>query len=398
MLKVEFNGKLFDILNDLSITKASNEVNFDDITIDFTGHTIDELPIKYQEIKLVEYNKIANTYIIEETNKEHPSNNEYSLAELYTVENEEEKFEYEITDTLYYGFLEDYTINSRKNEDEDITLTMTLLTPMKMTTVRYITLFGEYTLSNLIQKILEPLLKDGFNIKTIDVPERTYNVKWNLKDIESAMNIIANIYNLWWYIDEQKNISIYNIENLLNKNAKIQITKENILNGMYEFIPELNTQNYANQLSIKNARVVRKAEGCGVGDKALPRIFFDRLSKFYNDEEYEFDNPIVFYKPNEYSSNQLLFRVYTDRYAIFVTGMLVDGTIRGYYYIEPWYAVDSEGNVKAGNYVNVIGTAKAIARLITSFVDSVYGDAEKWERISGIFVFPRFKHRRNRIH
>lgn len=318
MLKVEFNGKLFDILNELSITKASNEVDFNDLVIDFTGHTIDELPIKYQEIKIVNYEKIENEYII--------------------------------TDVMYNGFLEDYTINNRKNENEDIELSMTLLTPMKMATVRYITLFGSYTLPDLIETILQPLINDGFNLKVNNVPERNHKINWNLKSIENAMNILSNTYNLWWYIDEKKNIYVYSIEELLNRNAKVQITKENILNGMYEFIPQLNTENYANQLSIKNARVVRRAEGCGIGTSAYPRIFFDRLTKFYKDESYEFDNPIVFYRPNEYSANQMLFRMYTNSYAIFVTGMLPDGTVKGYYYTNPMYVVDSNGNVTITQY------------------------------------------------
>ena len=146
------------------------------------------------------------------------------------------------------------------------------------------------------KKILEPLINDGFNLKINETPYKTYNVKWNLKSVENAMNIISNIYNLWWYIDEQKNIYVYDIENLLNKNPKIQITKEQVLEGMYEITPELSTENYANQLRIKNARVVRSAEGCGIGSNAYPRIFFDILTKIYQDEEYEFDNPIVFYK------------------------------------------------------------------------------------------------------
>lgn len=318
MLKAEFNGKLFDILDGLSITKASNEVNFNDLVIDFTGHTIDELPIKYQEIKIVNYEKVEN--------------------------------EYAVTEVMYNGFLEDYKTNARKNESEDIELSMTLLTPMKMATARYVTLTGSYILPDLIERILQPLINDGFNLKTNDVPERNHKVNWSLKSIENAMNILSNTYNLWWYIDEKKNIYVHNIENLLNKNAKIEITKENILDGMYEFVPELNTENYANQLSIKNARVVRRAEGCGVGSNAYPRVFFDRLTTLYNNEEYEFDNPIVFYKSGEYSNTQVLFRLFTNNYAIYVTGMGADGTITGYYYTRPVYSVDGNGNVTVTSY------------------------------------------------
>lgn len=44
--------------------------------------------------------------------------------------------------------------------------------------------------------------------------------------------------------------------------------------------------------------------------------------------------------------------------------------------------VDSEGNIKAGNYIDVVETAKAISSLLGSFITEIYGNSEKWENLS----------------
>ena len=39
--------------NEYQITKSSQDVTFNDLTCDFTNRTVEELPEKYQEVKLV---------------------------------------------------------------------------------------------------------------------------------------------------------------------------------------------------------------------------------------------------------------------------------------------------------------------------------------------------------
>lgn len=349
MVKLEFGGKYYDIIDDLNITTASNEVMFDNVTIDFNEHTIDELPTKYQEIRIVEIEKISYPYYVDKY-KTFAGDDEYPESSHHPLDVEEKRMEYEVTNVIYNGFLESYKINERKNDWDDVELELTLLTPMKMATVRYVSIYGEYFLENLINEVLKPLIRDGFRLRRVEVPVRRYKANWTLKTVENAMNILCNTYNLWWFIDETKNIYIYDIETLLAKDPITTMTEDNKFKGLYSFVPELNVDQYANQVSIKNARVVRRAEGCGVGSNAYPRLFFDRLKSFTKDEEYEFDNPIVFYKPGQFSSNQILFRLFTNKYAIYVTGMESDGTIKGHYYTNPVYSKSSDGVITITSY------------------------------------------------
>ena len=54
MIKLVYNNKAFDILNYFKISQSNNEVTFNDITIDFTGYTLADMPLKYQEVQIKE--------------------------------------------------------------------------------------------------------------------------------------------------------------------------------------------------------------------------------------------------------------------------------------------------------------------------------------------------------
>lgn len=54
MTKLKYGNVELDVYNDYQITNSSQDVVFNDLVCDFTNHTIEELPEKYQETKLVE--------------------------------------------------------------------------------------------------------------------------------------------------------------------------------------------------------------------------------------------------------------------------------------------------------------------------------------------------------
>lgn len=54
MTKLKYGNVVLDVYNDYQITNSSQDVVFNDLVCDFTNHTVEELPEKYQETKLVE--------------------------------------------------------------------------------------------------------------------------------------------------------------------------------------------------------------------------------------------------------------------------------------------------------------------------------------------------------
>ena len=45
MKKIKYNGKLFKMLDNCGFKSSNNEVTFNDITIDFTGYSLADIPL-----------------------------------------------------------------------------------------------------------------------------------------------------------------------------------------------------------------------------------------------------------------------------------------------------------------------------------------------------------------
>ena len=61
-----------NIYDGYDLTKSSQEVTYSDLTCEFTGHSVDELPERYQEAKIIEKQKVnqeVETIQYEEKNK-----------------------------------------------------------------------------------------------------------------------------------------------------------------------------------------------------------------------------------------------------------------------------------------------------------------------------------------
>ena len=131
MFYIILNKKKYNVLNNLQIKQENSEVTFQDITVDFTNGTIVDIPYKYQEIKI--YN-----------NKD---------------------------DIVFTGFVDAPNLGEMKNTSdiEGRELTITLLSPLKMATLRTVTIIGTMSIKNAISRILEPLVNDGFVIKEINI-------------------------------------------------------------------------------------------------------------------------------------------------------------------------------------------------------------------------------------
>lgn len=221
--RIVYNNKAFKILNEYGFKFSNNEVTFNDITIDFTGMTIADIPYKYQEIKIIQ------------------------------AESEKEILNGII---LFTGYLDDIKLSEMKMEDEFREITLTLLSPLKLATRRSTSLIGTYELRSAILRVIQPLLDDGFILKELNVPNGQITVNYVLETVENEMNDIGFKRNIFWYINEKKEIFINSIDYLFGlpsvKTIKQSIKEE----GLLRIQPDISNIDYANVINFKNIRLI----------------------------------------------------------------------------------------------------------------------------------------------
>lgn len=221
MIRLEINGKYYKIIDDYSVNKSSREVTFNSISIDFTGGAINDLPCKYQECHLVD------CFLKEE--------------------------EYNVKKTIFTGYVNTFRLPNMKRKDEYRKLEIELLSPMALATRRTISAIGTYKLEDLVEMILEPLFKDGFELIEKNITNHNVSVNYLVETVESSLNKLSNKYNFWWYIDENKGIYINDIDYQFSKQPKI--IYDDKLKGLIEITPSLDATDYCNIVDLINTRV-----------------------------------------------------------------------------------------------------------------------------------------------
>ena len=93
-------------------------------------------------------------------------------------------------------------------DEEDRKLTINMLSPLKMAQVRCVTLIGSYSVKNAINRVLQPLIDDGYNIEEFNVGNEEITLNFVLEPIEYCMNAIGHKSRIYWFIDEKKNIYV----------------------------------------------------------------------------------------------------------------------------------------------------------------------------------------------
>ena len=225
MIALKYGDKYLKVLDEFNITTSSREVTFNDLNVDFTGYTINDLPTKYQEVQLVE--------ISETVKRETP------LA----------------TNIYYTGYIESYTLPEMHNTWEDKILSLTLISPYALTTLRSISSIKTDTLENTLLGIIQPLIDDGFILKEMIVSSATVTTGYMLETVETCLNDLSNKYNFWWYIDEKKNIYFYDIEYLTSKNVEHRYNLSNMPAGSMSVSPSMDATDYCNVINFKNVRM-----------------------------------------------------------------------------------------------------------------------------------------------
>ena len=193
MTYLEYNGKKFRILNEYSLNTSSRQVTFSDLTIDFTDKTLNDLPIKYQEVQIKKDDEI-----------------------------------------IFTGYVNSFTLPSmNQSEGEFRELTLNLLSPLSMATNKVVTIIGTYKLKEVIERALSPLILDGFEIKELNVRDGQKTVRFLMQTTEFVMNSLSNSESIWWYIDENKGIYVNSIDYQFGLQPKMSLSHDEKIEGLF---------------------------------------------------------------------------------------------------------------------------------------------------------------------
>ena len=268
MRKLIYNKKAFEILDGYNFQFSNNEVTFNDITIDFTGYSLADIPFKYQKIEI--------------------------------RESEDEKTIF-IGKILFTGYLDDIKLSKMKNKEEKRYIGLTLLSPLKMATIRTSSLIGTFDVEEVIKRVLQPLIDDGFTLKEINVADSQITVNFVLETIENCMNTICSKRNIFWHINERREIVVNSIDYLFGKQVVKTINENDNLNetGLYTIEPTIENIDYANIINFKNVRLIYSEKSTNYEDLEAEDYGYNiypilKLNKnIKNGDIVDFDNPVI---------------------------------------------------------------------------------------------------------
>lgn len=258
--RVVYNNKAFKIAGSYGFKFSNNEVTFNDITIDFTGCTIADIPYKYQEIKIIE------------------------------AENEEDIMRGTVKFT---GFLDDIDLSDMKLEEEEREITLTLLSPLKLATKRSVSLIGTYKLEIAIKRVLQPLIDDGFILKEINIPDGQITVNFVLETVENCMNNIGFKRNVFWTINERKEIYVNSIDYLFGLQPVKEIKGATQEEELSKIQPKIENVDYANVINFKNVRVIYQSESDTDSENIEPYPIIQLNKKIKKGDIVNFEYPII---------------------------------------------------------------------------------------------------------
>lgn len=267
MKYLRYNKKDFKIIKGYEISFSNNEVTFNDITIDFTGYGLADIPYKYQKIEIIEIEQKENV-----------------------------RYEKRV----FTGYLDDIKLSTMKNKEETREIQLTLLSPLKMATVRTSSLIGTYQVEEAIKRVLQPFIDDGFTLKEINVADSQITVNFVLETIENCMNTICSKRNIFWNINERREIVVNSIGYLFGKQAVKTINENDNLNetGLYKIDPTIENIDYANIINFKNVRLIYSQNNVSLkympSENETDGYPIVAINKVINKgDTVDFDNPII---------------------------------------------------------------------------------------------------------
>lgn len=290
--RLKYGNVELEMLDECEIIKSSQDISYSDISCNFTNKTKEELPERYQETKII--NKDNNKIIA-------------------------------------YGYIDTYDFGELRETDIDKDINITLLSPIKLATLRTAIAIGTYTLKDLIEsRILQPLVDDGFKIKEINITDRQVTVNFLSETIEYCMNNLSNKFNFWWYIDEKKNIHVKDISLMLAEKTDLIYDDTHRIAGLEYIKPITNSDDYANVINFKNVRIYEysrlKLNGSAIVETHNPLIKKQLNDDVKKDNQIEFEFPVDINKNNIVKSAKSNGIIDTIIYGIYVKGTYSDNT------------------------------------------------------------------------
>lgn len=249
---IKYGDVELPVYNDYNITKSSQDISYSDFSCDYTGHTKNELPERYQEVEIIENNK-----------------------------------------TIAFGYIDSYEFGELRESDIETNINISLLTPKKIATLKTVIAVGNYEMEELLNIILEPLINEGYEIAKLNIAKSQVTVNFLVETVEYCMDNLSNKYNFWWHIDENKKIYIESIENIFKAKPKYIYDNQNHIKGLEYLKPKVNSDDYANVIVFKNVRVYEKSfyEESDLARTINPLI--DKYNKNIKDgETIDFNYPI----------------------------------------------------------------------------------------------------------
>lgn len=220
MIRLKILNSYYKVADGYNISESSREVKFSNLKIDFTDKTITDLPLKYQEVQLVDVD------------------NNYNINEI-----------------IYTGYVNNFILPNMKNKHEYRELEIDLLSPLAMATVRTADAVGTYQLQTLVTRLIQPLIDDGYVLKALNIGNNQITVNFLSETIESSLNKLSNKFNFWWYIDKNKNIYINSINYLMGLTPKLTYNDNNSISGLIDVIPSIDATDYCNTINFTNVRM-----------------------------------------------------------------------------------------------------------------------------------------------
>lgn len=210
-------------------------------------------------------------------------------------------------------------------------LNITLLSPLKMATKRNVTVLGTFSLESGIKRVLQPLLDDGFILKEMNGIVGTITLDFVLETVEFCMNNICNKRNIFWYINEKREIFVNSIDYMYGLDSKtINENEQTDKYGLIDIEPTIENIDYANIINFKNVRLIHHSFDSIVSQSSKIYPFMKVNKKIKKGDLITFDNPIII--------DEQILRNYIKEdntqvpsyWSLYLSIQLTDGTYKKY--------------------------------------------------------------------
>ena len=153
--------------------------------------------------------------------------------------------------------------------------------------------------NEFFQPVCEPINEPiEETIKELNIDDGQITVNFVLETVENAMNNVCSKANVFWFIDEKREIYVNSIDYLFGKNATKTITENDDFhaNGLISIDPTIENVDYSNIINFKNVRLIysEKDISSSSSNGEYNKYPVLNLSKNINNgDTVDFINPII---------------------------------------------------------------------------------------------------------